>query len=91
MIDLFFPPSPQAFRKGRVHRIDSSEPMDRKRPKGRDPAKAKARQARYRARMRADPVRHAKHVQACKDWHDAHREYSRAQARAWKAAHRPQK
>lgn len=86
MIDLFYPPGPQAFRKGRVvaHFDDGNQPT-KKRPKGRDPAKGRAKQARYRARMMADPARHEKHIAACKKWHDDNKAYSLAQARAWKA------
>lgn len=86
MIDLFFPAGPQAYRHGRlVTPLGGTRP---ERPKGRDPVKAAARRARYRARMRADPARHEKHVQACREWHKANHERSLAMARAWKAAHR---
>ena len=88
MIDLFYPAGPMAYRHGRLVTLltPPQEAPQRTRRKGKDPAKAKARQARYRARMRADAVRHARHIQACRDWYAEHRNEEIARMRERRAA-----
>lgn len=90
MIDLFFPGHPYIARKGRVVApLTLQDATEYARPKGRDPMKARARQARYRARMRADAARYAKKLAQNRAWHQAHREAEIAKMRARRASLRP--
>jgi hypothetical protein len=83
VIDLFYPPMPTT-RHGRVVALltPADELQPQKRSKGRDPARNKARQARYRAKMQADAVRYARHLEACKAWHQDNREEALAGMKA---------
>lgn len=87
MIDLFYPAHPTAFRRGRVVALftPAKELMPKVRRQGRDLERAAARQARYRARMRSDVARHRKHIEACREWYAANRDYAIAYSRARRA------
>jgi hypothetical protein len=89
MIDLFYPPQPTT-RKGRrvLGLTPAEEVAEYHRPKGRDPIKAKARQARYRARLRLDEARYEKYLEQRRQWHRDNREHALAQMKARRAAKR---
>ena len=92
MLDLFYPKRPTYFRKGKVVSLLTPEPEQtlQERRKGIDKERARQRQARYRAKMMADPVRYQKHLDACKRRFQKHRaqeiERMRVRAVAIKAA-----